>query len=602
MATVLYEYFRIQNKYFQIPLTPTMNTRIECDNVGMVTNNGDEFPGFFCYGNEWDTNTISIVSLGTPHWIYRFGNVYNTNSNRPFNYGERYSVSIDKLKFQYQNGDDVINASYLNSSTKPLTIGARNDTNTSNVIRMMDGYVGDFRIYDDNVLVMELKPAVNNGQHCYYDTVGDAYYYAQGTGTVDAVNPLHTFTASQSKLSFQSIQSSQNITITAETWWTATTNNSWISLSQNTGSTGDTNVTVTVADGSHDGSRVGKITFTDAEDYTFDVDVFQLKLGMKVYVNKYKVGSTNIVKQQRGEDNVKKMYMGNDLVYQKFAFSPKLSINVDSMVFKYSGDTAQSVTVNSNTNWNYTTDANWLTLTKDGNTLSVLPDDYTSELENRTATITITADNGDIVKTKTISVTQKKISTYTQLEWIRAVNTGTSWDFQAKLNTMVPHTTTDMVIRFKYKWQPNYSSGYSDRMVGYSYQFNDDIATSLYRIFAYSNGSFDNGSTGDYRASYLNLMTTNQYYDITFADNYVYDNINNTYLSNKTPVGSVPTLGCKIFVDLSFPIYGVEIKNGNTLVFDGVPGMDDDGHVGLWDNVTSQLFYNPNYTMTYGEL
>ena len=65
MATVLYEYFRIQNKYFQIPLTPTMNTRIECDNVGMVTNNGDDYPGFFCYGNEWDNNTISICSLET---------------------------------------------------------------------------------------------------------------------------------------------------------------------------------------------------------------------------------------------------------------------------------------------------------------------------------------------------------------------------------------------------------------------------------------------------------------------------------------------------------------------------------------------------------
>lgn len=320
MATVLYEYFRIQNKYFQIPVTPTINTRVECDNCGFVSWNNNEYPGIFCIGNEWDNSTISIASYrGGNRLSIRFGNKDITNTyNIGVVFDQKNNFSLSKEKFVINGTEYVVNSTSFTSNNKPLTIGARNDTNSSGVIWMMDGYVGDFRVYDNNMLVMELKPAVNNGQYCYYDTVGDAYYYVQGSGTIEAFNPLHIFTASQSKLSFQSIQSSQNITVTAETGWTATTNNNWITLPINTGVSGDTNVTITVADGSHDGSRVGKVTFTDADNYTFDVDVYQMKLGMKVYVNKYKVGSTNIVKQQRGEDNVNKMYMGNDLVYQKY--------------------------------------------------------------------------------------------------------------------------------------------------------------------------------------------------------------------------------------------------------------------------------------------
>lgn len=452
--------------------------------------------------------------------------------------------------------------------------------------------LGEVIFRENGNVVADYIPVIDdNDAVCFYETIGSTYHYAT-SGSLTAGPMTHIFYSSKSKLSFQSIQSSQNITITAETGWTATTNNSWISLSQNTGSTGDTNITVTVADGSNDGSRVGKITFTDAEDYTFDVDVYQLKLGMKVYVNRYKVGSTNIVKQQRGDDNVKKMYMGNDLVYQKFAFSPKLSISVDTMEFKYSGDTAQTVAVNSNTNWNYTTDANWLTLTKDGNTLSVLPDDYTSELENRTAIITITADNGDIVKTKTISVTQKKVMAWEALDYVYTSS-------EAYVDTTIrPTTNTKFTVKLK---QTGRNGGAT---VGY-FMSNTPITCeddgTDYRCFNYDR---TNGFVWDFNNSRIsgNISPESDGLIIaTFGNNYIADK-NGTKVATGSTQSSIATQrNVPIYINLDntyAQIQQVTIYDNDVVVFDGY-AADADGDYGIYDTVSETLLKPTNGATVY---
>lgn len=317
-----------------------------------------------------------------------------------------------------------------------------------------------------------------------------------------------------------------------------------------------------------------------------------------VPINKYKVGSTNIVKQQRGNDNVNKMYMGNDLVYQKLSFAPTLSTSVSSMEFKYSGDTAQTVTVNSNTDWSYSTNVNWLTLTKSGNILSVLPQDYTSELENRTATVTITADNGDMQKSKTIAITQKKVEKANYVAWVtQAGDTGSNWNTNNSIDTGIAHTSSTMSVRVKYIVKDTYS----DRIVGY--QQGNGLCSSDsndFRIFSYSSGSFDMWSD---RHSSLHVFDSAQEYDLTMGDNYVYNNINSTYLYQGNAYGSVPTPNCHIYVDVcALKLKEVIIKDGDTVLFDGKAAYDDDNHVGLYDEVSEQYVYNSNLTMTYGEL
>lgn len=191
MATSLYQYFRITNKYFQIPIIHTLNTRIEGDNCGFVTPNNNEYPGICCIGNEWDNSTISISYWrGGPRWDLRFGNAYKNFPNNSITLGEKYSFSLSKTRLQVGNYSYNVNATVLSDTSKLFTIGGRNDTNTSNVIWMMDGWVGDFRIYDDGVLVMELKPAIKDGDYCYYDTIVGGYYYAQGSGTIEACEPI----------------------------------------------------------------------------------------------------------------------------------------------------------------------------------------------------------------------------------------------------------------------------------------------------------------------------------------------------------------------------------------------------------------------------
>ena len=534
---------------------------------------------------------------------------------------QRFRFASTQTHFYWQHGSDFQNYSSVNEiegSVKwnntavtindivVLTKGAGSRSSSVAVAFFCNGdylgsdvvtqptRLGEVIFRENGNVVADYIPIIDdNDVVCFYETIGSTYHYAT-SGSLTAGPMTHIFYSSKSKLSFQSIQSSQNITITAETGWTATTNNNWISLSQNTGSTGDTNVTVTVADGSNDGSRVGKITFTDAEDYTFDVDVYQLKLGMKVYLNRYKVGSTNIVKQQRGEDNVKKMYMGNDLVYQKFSFAPTLSINVDSMEFKFSGDTAQSVTVNSNTNWNYTTDANWLTLTKDGNTLSVLPSDYTSELENRTATITITADNGDIVKTKTISVTQKKVMAWEALDYVYT-------NGPAYINTnIVPTTSTKFRTKFKVV------STNGGLIVGYMHNScpitceNDQTDYRFFNHRGLNDFSFDFNANRTYG---YGTTDENGMYDITCGNNYIYDNVAGATAGTGTTQSQIATqrnVPMFIYLDGSYgQVQQVTIYGDNdVVVFDGY-AADVDGDYGIYDTVSETLLKPTNGATVY---
>lgn len=310
-------------------------------------------------------------------------------------------------------------------------------------------------------------------------------------------------------------------------------------------------------------------------------------------INKYKVGSTNIVKQQMGDDNVKKMYMGNDLVYQKFAFSPKLSISVDSMEFKCSGDTAQSVTVNSNTNWNYTTYANWLTLTKDGNTLSVLPDDYTSELEDRRATITITADNGDIAKTETISVTQKKVMAWEAVDYVYTNSV-------AYVDTTIrPTTNTKFTVKLK---QTGMNGGCTVGYLSSNTPITCENDSTDYRCFNYDR---TNGFIWDFNGSRISCNISPESDGLiiaTFGNNYIADK-NGTKVATGSTQSSIATQrNVPIYINLSntyaqiqqLTIYG----DNDNVVFDG-HAAEYESEYGIYDTVSETLLKPTNGATVY---
>lgn len=142
-----------------------------------------------------------------------------------------------------------------------------------------------------------------------------------------------------------------------------------------------------------------------------------------------------------------------------------------------------------------------------------------------------------------------------------------------------------------------------DRIVGFSQEStagdNDD-----FRIFYYSNGSFDwgterqsniAGSIGDFIGSGVD-------YDITMGNGWVYNNLTSLYLYQ----GSTSTYNhnCSIRVDVGGQkVKSLQIKNGGIVVFDAFAALDNSNNViGLFDTVSDTMFTNSSLNLTYGEI
>lgn len=169
------------------------------------------------------------------------------------------------------------------------------------------------------------------------------------------------------------------------------------------------------------------------------------------------------------------------------------------------------------------------------------------------------------------------------------------WRVENRIDTGIPHESSTMTVRVKYKTK----CYYSDRIVGYTEGdpmcLGDD---NDFRVLSDSDGTYD---YSDYRSSsQLGIFSEDTYYDITIGDCFVYDNINEQFIVNETPRDVVPSEGCHIYADVSgIYLYEVIIEDGNTTLFDGVAAYDSEGHIGLYDTVNNTMCYNPIIPMTY---
>lgn len=176
-----------------------------------------------------------------------------------------------------------------------------------------------------------------------------------------------------------------------------------------------------------------------------------------------------------------------------------------------------------------------------------------------------------------------------------------AWEGQSKIDTGIAHTSPTISVRIKYKpkfgQDPNNIWLFCDRIAGYTYAEDSD-ADSSFRIFGWSGGCFDYDFSG--RFTNLNLVDPTLSYDVTFGDCFVYDNINEAYLVQSIQRERVPSYGAHIYVDVNWTyVEEVIIKDGETVVFDGKAAIDDNGHIGLWDEISQTLKYNPDLEMTY---
>lgn len=214
---------------------------------------------------------------------------------------------------------------------------------------------------------------------------------------IDYNENIEVFEPSQDTFSFGFDGGTQTFTVEADNAWTCAAPTDF-TISPMSGNPGTTTVTITAP--SRFATVSDTVTFTDSDQNTFDISISQ------------SVGTiTPNLTIYQGATTIKKMYHGSGLVYRKMAHSPSLVISGDSFTFPPTSYTAATVVVTTDANWSYSTEASWLSLTKTGNNLEIVPaSDWDQGSAPRTATVTVTADNGFITKSAEITVEQDNSS------------------------------------------------------------------------------------------------------------------------------------------------------------------------------------------------
>lgn len=440
-----------------------------------------------------------------------------------------------------------------------------------------------FEVYDrsDNLIYKFIPWQDGNGNPCIVNTVTDDVLYPTGSGYTLTYTNLQPFTPSQDTFTFNANGGTQTFTVEADNAWTCAAPTDF-TISPMSGTAGITTVTITAP------SRISTVsdtvTFTDSQSNTFDISISQ------------SVGTTtpNLTLYQ-GATTIKKMYYGDSLVYRKMAHSPSLVISGDSFTFPPTSYTASTVVVTTDANWSYSTEVSWLSLSKTGNNLEIVPtSDWDQGSEPRTATVTVTADNGFITKSAEISVKQKNTNVE-NVDWVWVENQGMSTGTYIDTG-IIPTTDTS----FRVVFQPLQRIG--SALVGYTFAGDAQARTPMYaadddsdyRVFFYNSTST---MYFDFNSSRISKSVTNSggFVDLTCTNNSITDN-----LSGQTTTGAVQasmvTTTVPLYIGLSnyAKVRSVEIWQGQTKVYDGHAAWDGENY-GWYDSVSGTFS-----TQTYG--
>lgn len=205
------------------------------------------------------------------------------------------------------------------------------------------------KIYESNVLQMDLRPAVNNNTAGLYDVVTMSFYQNSLSGVLEVGPVLSTIGATYTGSSIASTGGTASIEVVSDYVWTASTSDTWVTLSTATGDTGITTITATFAANSGN-RRVSQINFVNATGDTDDLSITQKKVagaGTPFYL-----GGDEITECYLGGDAISEAYLGEDLVYSSGPFvglktTPK-SLDFSNALLE------QSLKIKSSENWTLT--------------------------------------------------------------------------------------------------------------------------------------------------------------------------------------------------------------------------------------------------------
>jgi len=555
----------------------------------LVDYTGDVFPTFF--GTEEGGNANRLQIRGRSKTLPQDGLLEYTTQNgcsvtTHFSANTVYDIWMDKSGMTINN----VRTDYPTPCT--TVMGCNLPINGSGVRAETAKYyfVG---FYNENGSVIEeYQPALDEDNNvCFYQTKAKQYLYHTGTGNPTGGTPLHIFTTNPSSLKFESTGGTLSFTVSAETGWTCTTPTAF-TISTTAGTSGDTVVTVTAPN--YTGStRIDEdITLTDDDGYTASVHLRQKPVSTGVQSNIY-LGNTNIEVLKLGDKAVETIYLGDVQVYAQGAFQG-LKMTKTASLNKDSGSTT-TIKVKASEAWTLSIDTavTWLSASVStgdtGETVVTL-----SALEDNTASTRSTVISATSANFSATCVVTQYYAHYVGFIYAQPMGNHSSLYIDTGI---IP--TKDTVFRFKCM-----GAGYETGNITVG-NYNND--SKDYRLFFYSptGGTlmFDYNSERIQSNSWGGVPNGREV-DITVGNYYVYDNIKGENICTGATQSQDPMEGLPIKVCVGqVYVKSLEIWEGQTKVFDGKAAIDDaTGHIGLFDDVTGQLVYNPDLTMGYGEV
>lgn len=164
------------------------------------------------------------------------------------------------------------------------------------------------------------------------------------------------------------------------------------------------------------------------------------------------------------------------------------------------------------------------------------------------------------------------------------------------IGTGVIWNDPDLKFRVKFMWKNHANGGVC---VGHPGQNVTSSSSWDYyksnRFFTYQGRpNFDLDGDPEHQGHRISgsNMVNDQEYDLAFGNNYIYDNINETYIAQSSRIDFEPVQDVEILFDMAhWWIKSLEIRDGqDNILFDGV-AAGKDGVFGLYDSIGRSLHY-----------
>lgn len=408
-------YVNINKTFYETNYTPSQNTKVECKVVVLETEDSSEWQtsGGWIFGRCYYYQPWTSVYSFTAHcelsarnnWGYFVGSKYNDYCGSAET-GTTYVISLSPTEFVSNSTSVAIsNANFNDGSYTGFPIGGMKIVgggyNTYSTYSVINLYY--CKIWEGNTLVHNYIPKMYNNICCLYDTVEQTYIQPADPTKVTYVS---SFGIDPSTKSFKASGGTQDFTVDAEADWSASTEDSWITLSAASGESGTSTVTVTVPSYSGVQKRQGTINFTSG-DKSVDVTIKQ-RIPSRGS-DTIRLGENALICMYLGNSQIESAYIGETQFWTNGPFS---GIKItSSRFFKSSGGTT-TVRLKSSDDWALTTNADWISFGQASGTsgttdVTISAASYSSTTESRVGYITASTSGASAVCT----VTQSRFST-----------------------------------------------------------------------------------------------------------------------------------------------------------------------------------------------